>query len=386
MEKRDYYEVLGLDKNATAELIKANYRKMAIKYHPDKNPGDPESENMFKEAAEAYEVLSDPNKKARYDRYGHQGLRGGQDYHTYQNMEDIFSSFGDIFGGGGSIFDSFFGGSNAGRGKRYSGEPGADIKIKLPLTLEEISEGVAKTLKVRRLVTCDTCHGTGAKSGGKKSCGTCNGHGEVRQVSRSVFGQFINVSICPTCSGTGQEITDRCTDCRGEGRIFGEDKIKIDIPAGVEEGNYIPLRGKGHVGKNGGASGDLMVIIEEKKHAHFVRDRNNIIYNLNITFPQAALGDNVEVPTLTGTDNVRIEPGTQNGTKLRIRDKGIPYLNSSGRGDQYVILHVSIPTKLSSKEKELIETLAELDNFSPSQLNNKEKDKNIFEKIKDAFV
>lgn len=385
MEKRDYYEILGVDKNASTEQIKANYRKMAVKYHPDKNPGDLEAENKFKEAAEAYEVLSDANKKARYDRYGHQGLKGGQDYHTYQNMEDIFSSFGDIFGGG-SIFDSFFGGSNSGRGRRYSGEPGADIKIKLPLTLEEISEGVAKTLKVRRLVTCETCHGAGAKTGGKRKCSTCNGHGEVRQVSRSVFGQFVNVSVCPTCSGSGEEITDRCDNCRGEGRIFGEDKIKIDIPAGVEEGNYIPLRNKGHVGKNGGPSGDLMVIIEEKKHEYFIRDRNNIIYNLDISFPQAALGDSIEVPTIDGSENIKVDSGIQNGSRIKIKDKGIPYLNSSGRGDQYVILHVVVPTKLTSKEKDLIESLSKMENFSAEKINNKEKEKGIFDKIKDVFV
>lgn len=381
MEKRDYYEILGLDRNATSEQIKSSYRKLAIKYHPDKNPGDSEAEEKFKEAAEAYEVLSDANKRARYDRYGHAGLRGGQDYHTYNNMQDIFSHFGDIFGG--SIFDSFFGGNSTGRGKRYSGEAGADIKIKLPLTLEEIAEGASKTLKVRRLVTCETCSGSGAKSGGKRTCNVCNGNGEVRQVSRSVFGQFVNIATCSNCNGTGEMITDRCDDCRGEGRIFGEDKVKVDIPAGVEEGNYIPLRGKGHAGKNGGPFGDLLVILEEKKHEHFIRDRNDLIYNLNVTFPQAALGDTVEIPLINGTHDLKIEAGTQNGTRIRLKDKGLPYLNSNARGDLYVIVHIEIPTKLSSKEKDLIEELAKSENFKIKKHAEKEKD--IFEKIKDAF-
>jgi len=381
MDKRDYYEILGLDKNATSEQIKSSYRKLALQYHPDKNPNDKSSEEKFKEAAEAYEVLSDPNKRAKYDRYGHAGLRGGQDYHTYTNMQDVFSHFGDIFGG--SIFDSFFGGGGTGRGRRYSGEAGADIKIKLPLTLEEIAEGVSKTLKVRRLITCDTCGGSGAKSGGKKTCNVCQGNGEVRQVSRSVFGQFVNIATCSNCNGTGEMISDKCDECRGEGRIFGEDKIKIDIPAGVEEGNYIPLRGKGHAGKNGGPFGDLLVIIEEKKHEHFIRDRNDLIYNLHITFPQAALGDSVDVPLINGTHELKIADGTQNGTRIRLKDKGLPYLNSNARGDMYVIIHIEIPTKLSSKEKDLIQELAKSENFIVK--NNAEKEKDIFEKIKDAF-
>ncbi|MFA5511554.1 MAG: DnaJ domain-containing protein, partial [Candidatus Kapaibacterium sp.] len=261
MSKKDYYEILGVGKNASIDEIKSNYRKMALKYHPDKNPDNPEAENLFKEAAEAYEVLSNEDKRARYDRYGHEGLRGGQDYHSYSNINDIFSSFGDIFGGRGSIFEEYF---NTGGRQRYSGERGSDIRIRLPLTLNEIAEGVTKTLKIKHNVSCNDCHSTGAKSGsGKKSCSVCGGSGEVRQVSRSIFGQFVNISVCNACNGSGQIIVEKCPACNGESRVMAEEKIQVKIPAGVEEGNYIPMSGKGHAGKMGGPAGDLLVIIEE---------------------------------------------------------------------------------------------------------------------------
>lgn len=390
MSKRDYYEILGVSKSANIDEIKSNYRKLALKYHPDKNPDNPEAENMFKEAAEAYEVLSNEDKRARYDRYGHEGLRGGQDYHQYSNINDIFSSFGDIFGGGGrggSIFDEFFNmsGSRGGGRQRYSGERGADIKIKLPLTMEEIATGVTKTLKIKHYVECQTCSGSGAKSGSsKKTCSSCNGTGEIRQVSRSMFGQFINVSVCPSCRGNGSVIVDKCSACNGESRVHDEEKVSVTIPAGVEEGNYIPMRGKGHAGKMGGPAGDLMVIIEEKQHENFRRDGNDVIYSLKISFPSAALGDEIEVPTLFGIETVKIEPGTQNGAVIRLRDKGLPVLNSYQKGDQIVIVNVYVPKKINTRERELLEELAESENIQPDIARNK-KEKDFFEKIKDLF-
>ncbi|MDT3739350.1 MAG: molecular chaperone DnaJ [Candidatus Kapabacteria bacterium] len=387
MSKRDYYEILGVTKNATVDDLKTSYRKMALKYHPDKNPDNPESENMFKEAAEAYEVLSNEDKRARYDRYGHEGLRGGQDYHSYSNINDIFSNFGDVFGGGrGSIFEEFFnmGGSRGGR-QRSTGEQGSDIRIKLPLSLEEIAEGVTKTIKIKHYISCSECQGSGAKSGsGKKSCATCGGAGEVRQVSRTVFGQFVNIAACPTCRGTGEIIVEKCHVCHGESRIQSEEKIQVTVPSGVEEGNYIPMRGKGHAGKMGGPAGDLIVIIEEKPHQFLKRDGNNVIFNLKISFPSAALGDDIEVPSLFGNVNVKVEAGTQNGSVIRLREKGLPVLNSYQKGDQIIIVNVYVPKKMSSREKELIEELSEMENMRPESKHHK-KEKDIFGKIKDVF-
>jgi molecular chaperone DnaJ len=386
MSKRDYYEILGVSKDSSADEIKSNYRKLALKYHPDKNPDNPESENMFKDAAEAYEVLSNPDKRAKYDRFGHDGLRGGQDFHQYSNINDIFSNFGDVFGGRGSVFDEFFNvGGSRGR-QRHSGERGADIRIKLPLTLEEISQGVTKNIKIKHLVPCKECHATGAKSGsGKKSCGTCGGSGEVRQVSRSIFGQMVNITACPTCRGAGEIIVEKCSACSGESRINEEEKIQVTIPAGVEEGNYIPMRSKGHAGKMGGPAGDLIVIIEEKPHEHFRRDGNDVIYNLKVSFPAAALGDEVEVPSLYGNERVKVEAGTQNGAVIRLRDKGLPVLNSYQKGDQIVVVYVHVPKKLSSREKELLLELSEMENIIPESKHNKKNDKDFFGKIKDAF-
>jgi len=383
MSQRDFYEVLGVSRSASLDEIKSSYGKMAMQFHPDRNPGDKESEDKFKEAAEAYEVLSDENKKAKYDRYGFDGLRG-TDYHQYTNMNDIFSSFGDVFGG--SIFEDFFGGSSARGGRhRYAGEAGSDIKIKLPLTMEEVCTGARKSIKIKRLVVCDSCHGTGAKSGSsKKTCHTCNGAGEVRQVQRSIFGQMVNISVCPTCRGEGQIIAEKCETCRGDGRVHGEDKIEINIPPGVESGNYIPVSNKGNSGKNGGPDGNLIVIIEEKKHDLFLRDGNNIIYSLSITFPQAAIGDEVEIPIINGKHKLKIEPGTQPGSYISLRGKGIPFLNSNTKGDFIVKFNVSVPSKLTSREKELLMELADSDNFSIN--GNSKKGKDILNKIKDAFL
>lgn len=386
MAKRDYYEVLGIDKNADTTTIKSAYRKVAIKYHPDKNPDNKEAEEKFKEASEAYEVLSDSNKRSRYDRFGHEGLRGGQDYRQYTDMDDIFSSFGDIFGGGGSIFDEFFGtGARRGGRQRQQGIPGSDLKVTMKLTLEEVAKGVAKKIKIKRFTECEACNGTGAKSGtGMQTCRTCNGAGQVRQVQRSVFGQFVNITTCPECSGTGHIIKEKCEVCHGEGRTKVEETVSVNIPAGVESGNYLPVRGKGHAGKQGGPSGDLIVVIEEKEHEHFIRQGNDILYQLNISYPQAALGADISIPTLDGEDSVAIEPGTQPGATIKLRAKGIPELNGYGKGDLKIIINVYVPTKLNSDEKRILNELNELENINPNKKETK-KHKDFFDKIKEAL-
>jgi molecular chaperone DnaJ len=391
MSKRDYYEILGVSKSATVEEIKSSYRKLAMKYHPDRNQGDKEAEEKFKEASEAYEVLSDQTKRSRYDQFGHQGMKGGQDFHQYSNINDIFSQFGDIFGSGGgaSIFEEFFGGGGNRRGggrPRSAGQPGSDLKIRLPLTLEEIASGTEKTLKIKRQRSCDTCKGSGAKQGsGSVVCSVCQGQGEVRQVSRSMFGQFVNISACSNCGGSGQTIKDPCVTCHGEGRIAGETTIKVNVPPGVEDGNIIPMRGQGNAGRRGGPAGDIMVVIQEIEHQHFHRNNDDIHYELTISFPDAALGGEVSVPTLSGIAALTIQPGTQPGTVLRMKDKGIPHLNSNQRGDQLVHINVYVPTKVSSREKELLKELSDGENVSPKKAKKGSKDTSFFGKVKDAF-
>jgi molecular chaperone DnaJ len=356
-----------------------------MQYHPDRNPDNAEAEAMFKEATEAYEVLSDQDKKARYDRYGHEGVKMGQDFGQYTNINDIFSAFGDVFSGG-SIFDEFFNGGSRRRGNRRSiGERGSDIKIKLPLTLEEIAQGVEKTVKLRKYIHCDTCNGTGAKAGsGHHACSTCGGAGEVRQVSRSMFGQFVNISVCPTCNGAGQIISEKCSDCSGEGRVQGEDKVKVNIPAGVESGNYLPLREKANAGRRGGDTGDLIIIIEEKEHPYFIRREDNVIYHATISFPEAALGKEFEIPTIYGNEKIKVSAGTQPGHMLTLHSKGIPHLNGYGKGDQFVYINIFVPTTLSSKEKTTLKELAESKNFTPEKKTSK-KEKDFFEKVKETF-
>jgi len=385
MAKRDYYEILGVDRSADVNTIKGAYRKLALQYHPDRNPDNKQAEEKFKEATEAYEVLSDENKRERYNRFGHEGVRQGQDFRTYSNIDDIFSNFGDIFGG--SIFDEFFGGGSRRRTsqRRPMGERGSDIKLRLPLTLEEIAKGVEKTIKIKKYTGCDTCGGSGAKSGsGHSACSHCGGSGEIRQVSRSMFGQFVNISTCPSCNGSGRVISDYCPDCNGEGRVHGEDKVKVNIPAGVESGNYLPLRGKGNAGRRGGEAGDLIVIIDEKEHPYFVRREDNIIYHLTISFTDAALGTDLEVPTLYGSEKLKISAGTQPGTMLTLHDKGIPHLNSGGIGDQFVYVNVFVPTNLTSDEKQTLRKLSESKNFLTDK-KAKAKEKDFFDKVKETF-
>ncbi len=385
MTKRDYYEILGVSRNATVTEIKASYRKLAMKFHPDKNPDDAVAEEKFKEATEAYEVLSDESKRAKYDQFGHEGLRAGRDYHNYGGVEDIFSHINDMFGG--SIFDEFFGGSSRGRGRnrnRPMGERGSDIRIRLSLTLEEIAKGVEKTIKINRYITCEQCNGTGANSStGYKQCPACNGTGEIRSVSRSMFGQFINVSPCSHCGGTGRIISEPCTSCNGEGRIHAEDSITVKIPAGVEEGNYLPVSGKGNAGRRGGDTGDLIVVIEEKEHPYFDRNGNDIIYRLDISFPDAVLGGKYEVPTLEGIENVKIEPGTRANTIIKLHGKGIPNLNSYGSGDEIVVVDIHVPKSVPSNHKAQLKEMAKSEHFKPKAKKGKEKD--FFSKVKEMF-
>jgi len=386
MTKRDYYEILSVSKTATAEEIKASYRKLAMKHHPDKNPGNTESEERFKELAQAYEVLSDPNKRQRYDQFGHQGVDGGT--HGFDNINDIFSQFGDIFGnfgrGGGSIFDDFFGGSGGAR--REQNNQGSDLKINLSLTLEEIAEGVEKTLKVSKYKVCSKCEGKGAKSNsGYNKCSHCNGSGEIRQVSRSIFGQFVNVTMCNYCNGEGRIVKEKCDECHGDGRVKHESTIKVNVPSGVQEGNYIPLRGQGNAGVRGGQSGDLLVFIKEVEHKDFVRDEDDIYYDLEVSIIDAIMGADVVVPTLSGKAKLTVESGTASGKLLRMKDKGIKHLNSNGRGDQIVRVNIHIPKKITQKEKELLKELSKSENFKPrhTQSTPKEKksEKNFFKTV-----
>ncbi len=368
MAKRDYYEVLGVGKSASQDEIKKAYRKLAMQFHPDRNPGNKEAEENFKEAAEAYEVLSNDEKRAKYDRFGHSGLRGGQDFHSYTNVNDIFSHFSDIFGGafgGSSIFDDFFGGSSQQRSRqRSTGQPGADLKITLKLTLEEIATGTTKKVKIKKHNKCTICNGTGAKSSSAfKTCSVCSGTGEIRQVSRSIFGQFVNIAPCNNCGGTGKIISEPCSTCSGDGRVQDESTIKINVPAGVFDGNYMTLRGEGNSGKNGGHAGDIIVIFEELHHESFTRDGDNVIYELFISFPEAVLGTEVEVPTLNGRAKLKIEPGTLPGKFLKMREKGIQHLNSHGAGDQLVKINIHVPKNVSAKEKEMLKELQKMPNI-----------------------
>src|SRR5512145_1007930 len=385
MSKRDYYEVLEVTKNATAEEIKKAYRKQALKFHPDRNPGDKSSEDKFKEAAEAYEVLSDPQKKARYDQFGHAGV-GSSASGGYSadgmSMDDIFSHFGDIFSDLG--FGGFGGYSQrgGGRGSRQVSK-GTNLRVKVKLNLEEIEKGVEKKLKVSKYIACDECSGTGAKGGSAYStCGTCRGSGQVTRVSNTFLGQMQTTQVCPTCNGDGKMITNKCTKCSGEGVMRGEEVISVRIPAGVAEGMQLSVSGKGNAARRGGINGDLLVIIEEEQHPDLIRDGNDLLYNLYVSFAQASLGSQVEIPTLDGRVKIKIEPGTQPGKILRLRGKGLPEVNTYAKGDLLVSINVWIPKSLTRDERKILEKLDESPNFKP---NPSSGDRNFFDRMKNYF-
>ena len=378
--KRDYYEVLGVSKSASAEEIKKAYRKLAIQFHPDKNPDDPSAEDKFKEAAEAYEVLSNPEKKQRFDQFGHQGMNGGGYGGGGMNMDDIFSQFGDVFGDS-NPFGSFFGGG--GRGQGQGVKRGSNLRIKLKLNLEEIANGAEKKIKVKRHVSCKSCSGNGSKNGSStKTCGTCNGQGQVRKVMNTMLGQMMSTATCPTCNGEGKTVTENCTVCHGEGRSLEEEVISIKIPAGVVDGMQLSMNGKGNVPQRGGIAGDLLIVIEEEEHAELKRDGINVIYDLYINFADAVLGTSSEVPTIDGKVKIKIEPGTQSGKVLRLRDKGIKDINGYGKGDLLIYVNVWTPKALSNEEKKIVEQLRESPNFKP---NPAKGEKGFFGKMKEYF-
>ena len=371
-KKRDYYDILGVEKGATEQEIKKAYRKVAIKYHPDKNPDDKAAEEKFKEAAEAYEVLSDAQKRQRYDQFGHDGVKGGPGGFGGggMNMEDIFSQFGDIFGGGGGGFSSFFGGGGGGGRSRR----GSNLRIRLSLSLEEIATGVEKKIKVNRLVA--------AEGVTFKTCETCGGRGQVTRVVNTMLGQMQSASTCPTCSGSGKVIDKRPSGVDSSGLESREEVVDIKIPAGVADGMQLNMSGKGNEAPGGGMAGDLIILIGEKDHEFLQRDENNVLYDLHISFPDAALGVEVEVPTLSGKAKIKIPSGTQGGKLLRLRGKGIPSVNGYGTGDQLIYVNVWTPKNLSKDEKKMLETLRESDHFQP---NPKKTDKSFFDRIREGI-
>ena len=382
MAKRDYYEVLGVDKNASANDIKKAYRKLAIQYHPDKNPGDKEAEEKFKEAAEAYGVLSDPDKKARYDQFGFEGLggAGGGGFNgAGMDINDIFSMFGDIFGGRGGF--GGFGGFGGGGSSRPAKFRGSDQRVKVKLTLQEIANGVTKKFKLKKYVPCTHCNGSGAENGAVETCPECKGTGRVIRTQQSFFGMMQSEVACPHCNGQGKTIKHKCKHCNGDGIVMGEEIVEVNIPAGVYEGMQLSMRGKGNAGKHNGIPGDLLILVEEEKHPTLVRDENDLIYSLLLDIPTATLGGFAEIPTIDGKAKVTIDPGTQPGKVLRLRDKGLPSINGYGKGDIVVNISVYIPETLSREEKKVMEDFRESENFRPSE-SIKEK---IFRRFKNFF-
>ncbi|MBV7533410.1 molecular chaperone DnaJ [Chitinophaga sp. sic0106] len=385
--KRDYYEVLIVAKTASQDEIKKAYRKVAMQYHPDRNPNNTEAEEKFKEAAEAYEVLSDPDKRAQYDRFGHAGMNGGRGGFGgggNMNMDDIFSNFGDIFGD--DIFGSFFGGGRpggGGGGRRGRGTRGSNLRVKIKLTYEEIAKGANKKIKVKKYVSCQHCSGLGAKDKNSfQACNTCGGSGQVRKVTSTFLGQMQTVTTCPNCHGEGQIITSKCNHCKGEGRMYGEETVSIDIPAGVGEGMQLSMSGKGNAGERGGAPGDLLILIEEEPHPELQRDGLNVAYDLYISFPDAVFGTSVEVPTIDGKAKIKIPAGTQSGKIFRLKGKGFPSVNSYDRGDQLIQVNVWTPQNLTGDEKDMIDKLNASENFKP---NPEKSEKGFFEKVRDIF-
>jgi len=390
MAKKDYYEILGVSRDASQDEIKKAYRKMALKYHPDKNPDDNDAEQKFKDAAEAYEVLGNEDKRRRYDQFGHDGLRdngfssAGQGFGGGMSMDDIFEQFGDIFGG---AFGSAFGGGFSGtrgqsRGRRRVNR-GSNLRIKVKLTLEEVANGVEKKIKVNKYVQCKACTGTGAKDGTSYStCPTCNGMGQVTRVTNTFLGQMQTSSTCPTCGGEGQTIQNKCNVCHGNGIVREEEVLKIDIPPGVAEGMQLTVSGKGNAAARGGIPGDLIVLIEEASHPQLIRDGNNLLYDLYISFPEAAMGTTAEVPTIGSKVKIKIPAGTQPGKVLRLKGKGLPEVNGHERGDLLVNVNVWTPKNLSDEEKEMLNKLQQSKNFEP---NPTAKDKSFFDRMKEYF-
>ncbi len=369
MAKRDYYDILGVGRDASAEEIKKAYRKIALKYHPDKNPGDAEAEDKFKEAAEAYEVLSNAEKKQRYDRFGHQGVNGGGGFSGgSMNMDDIFSQFGDIFGGG-SPFDSFFGGGGRSRGRK-----GSNLRIKIKLDLEEVANGVEKKIKVKRLVE--------AEGVTFKTCGTCGGSGQVRRAVNTMLGQMVSASTCPTCNGSGKIIDKKPPGVDNTGLEPKEEVVSVKIPAGVAEGMQLTMSGMGNAAPGGGQPGDLLIVIEENEHPYLKREGNNVIYDLYISFIDAALGSNVEVPTISGKVRIKIDEGTQSGKILRLRGKGVRDINGYGAGDQLIYVNVWTPKSLTSEERQHLEALRDSQNFKP---NPGKSEKGFFDRMREFF-
>lgn len=383
--KRDYYEILGVSKSASDEDIKKAYRKKAIQFHPDKNPGDKEAEEKFKEAAEAYEVLSNSEKRQRYDQYGHAGVggaAGGGFGGGGFSMDDIFSQFGDIFGGhfGGGGFGGF-GGFGGSRGGQHVNR-GSNLRVRVKLNLAEIAKGAEKKIKVRKHVSCQHCNGTGADGGNAfTTCNTCRGTGTVTRISNTILGRMQTQSVCPDCQGEGKTITRKCSHCQGEGILQQEEIISINIPAGVAEGMQLSMSGKGNAARRGGVNGDLLIVVEEEKHPELIRDENDLIFNLLLSFPTAALGGMVEIPTIESRVKVKIEAGTQPGKILRLRGKGLPSVNGYGTGDLLVNISVYVPEALSRDEKKLIEKLEESENFKTSPSISRR----IFEKFRNLF-
>jgi molecular chaperone DnaJ len=375
MEKRDYYDVLEVSKGASQDEIKKAYRKVAVKYHPDKNPDDKGAEEKFKEAAEAYEILSDPDKRARYDRFGHQGV--GNTGGFGGSAEDIFSRFGDIFGDD-NPFSSIFGNSRGSRQRK-----GSNLRIKIKVNLKDVANGVEKKIKVNRQVSCSACSGSGAEGNSvPQTCGTCHGNGQVRRVSHTILGQMLTTATCPTCNGEGKVIAVKCKKCAGTGLEDSEDLISVNLPAGVEDGMQLAMQGKGNFPQRGGVPGDLLIVIEEEEDAVLKRDGRNIHYDLHISFPDAALGTNLEVPTIDGKVKIKVEPGTQSGKILRLKNKGVPEVNSHQRGDQLIHVNIWTPTSLSKDEKALLEKLRGSGNFSPDP---DKSDKSFFDRMKEFF-
>lgn len=382
--KRDYYEILSVTRTANGEEIKKAYRKVAMQYHPDRNPGDKAAEEKFKEAAEAYEILSDGDKRSRYDRYGHAGVSGqgaGGFGGGNMNMDDIFSQFGDIFGD--DIFGSFFGGGGRRGGQRSRGIRGSNLRVKLKLNYEEIAKGVSKSIKVKKYVPCATCSGSGAKDKASiQHCNTCGGSGQVRKVTSTFLGQMQTVTTCPTCNGEGTTIAAKCGSCKGEGRVYGEETVTIDIPAGVQEGMQLSVTGKGNAGERGGSPGDLIVLIEEEAHPQLQRDGLNVAFDLYITFPDAVFGTSAEVPTIDGRAKIKVPAGTQSGKIFRLKGKGFPAVNSYEKGDQLIHVNVWTPQHLNTEEKAMMEKLQESSNFKPNPDKN---ERSFFDKVREMF-